>query len=719
LLGDIDFLKKPIEPQLFLTKPNRFVIDKISDAYGIQLDRNINAVDTLKFKVPYYRSENNRLVYNRYVDKLRELYHIRLNFGSSDFWFIITKITETSTENEEYKEIECNALPFELSYRNIKSYIAESKGAIYVLEEILADTRWVLDNVDPDFELSKRTFEFQDNTLLDCIYQVAETYNAAVEFDSENRSISLIKAQFHGQYRGSNFSDGNLLKSFDKESNTDEQITRIRPEGKDGMTINAVNPTGQSYIADYSYFMYPFQRDEDRNVIQSSYYMSDELCHAILDYSEKIESVQDQFADLTLQRNTASSNLSAKNAELTELKTELKVIEQIEDNQLTNNNKPVMFIETFSYDGSEITKLFNSLDRAFNYAVLCRVVDNTNITVKLDGLTKTVVADSWTVLGKLYDVISTAVQFTGIGNSDVYIQIVNISPSEFDTSGNEQAIIEKYCANNKRVQIVNKESEINNIKSQLTAIDNLIRGLQVLLSEENNFTPELLYELEDYVRYHDFKDDKYVYETDLYQAGKDELDRVRTPQLSMNVSIVNYLENIEQQGKWHTLRLGDESRIKYDRTNINVKAKIIGISYDFENSDIKLTIANVTRLDDDARKAEEYLQKTNYNSATLSANKEKWTRSITDVSDMSRLFDMFLDRLTEQINMSVNNTVVIDNRGITIFDPNDLLRFLRITSGVVGLTKSGGQRFETAISPDGCCREEVLHRVISNKGLTL
>ena len=62
------------------------------------------------------------------------------------------------------------------------------------------------------------------------------------------------------------------------------------------MSIQEVNITGQNYIEDFSYYMYPFERDENRNVLKhSAYGMSDDLCHAILDYNELLISKQGEF----------------------------------------------------------------------------------------------------------------------------------------------------------------------------------------------------------------------------------------------------------------------------------------------------------------------------------------------------------------------------------------------------------------------------------------
>lgn len=65
MLGDIDYLKKPYRPQLFLAKPNGSVISKISEAYDISQSISLSSVNELTFKIPLYLDVNHRLVPNK------------------------------------------------------------------------------------------------------------------------------------------------------------------------------------------------------------------------------------------------------------------------------------------------------------------------------------------------------------------------------------------------------------------------------------------------------------------------------------------------------------------------------------------------------------------------------------------------------------------------------------------------------------------------------
>lgn len=113
----------------------------------------------------------------------------------------------------------------------------------------------------------------------------------------------------------------------------DEVVTRLNITGKDGIVINSVNPTGQSYLDDFSYFLYPFKRDKNRNVITHSDYMDDDLCHAILDYNELVNKEGSSFhlllnqkRDLETQKTTQENKLfTLENIELQQILDKITV----------------------------------------------------------------------------------------------------------------------------------------------------------------------------------------------------------------------------------------------------------------------------------------------------------------------------------------------------------------------------------------------------------
>jgi len=697
---------KPIKPQYFICKPNREIIAKLSEAYNDKRYRKLNDIDELDLTIPYKIDVNHKLVKNRNIELLRERYLIKVVTGNAVDWFIIREISESAGDSETSKTIRCYSAAHELADKLIKSYSVESYHAEQVLRDILANTIWDIDYLDADFKLSYRAFDFPSNTVLEAILEVAETYNAIVHFDTDKRTVSMTKPELTGLNRGLTFSYGKYLNSMNKTTQSDEMVTRLSAIGNDGLGIQKVNPTGQNYIENFGYFMYPFERDANRNVLVSSYHMSDSLCHALLDYEQLIATKTGQFEAYLKQLKDREQQLNQLEVDLNRLKNNEAVVT---DTMLAQQFDGKMFFERYYHSGSSSRSF--SVDPVLAFAVMIKVDSSSGVSVQLNGQFKPTISNQWIMLGKVKDISTIQVQVSG-GNSGVFIQVANISLSEFNDNYNDGAIVERYSLDNKQNQIRLKEIEISNMTTLIKQVTDQIHDLQTTLIAENNFTPDQLQELNYFVIEREFQDDTYIDEQDLYDAALEKFKELQQPQLSIDVDIVNFLEIIEEQRNWGKLTLGDFVNIKYEPTNTYVTARISEISYDYEASTINLTLSNTKNVNDESTRIEKFLNNTKNTNITVDISKNKWGKAVVDTSEMSKLFENFWNKVTNDINMASNEFVTIDRKGITIIDPNDPLRFLRATHGVLGLTRSGGLRYETAISADGVIAEMVLGKII-------
>lgn len=717
MLGDINYNLKPTRPKIFLCKPNGDIVSKISEAYNINRKTALTELFSFSFNMPYYIEENNELARNRNIDLIKERFYIKLEIGSKIEWYIITKIIDSMSDQEDHKSIECIFLPQELADKTIASYSEESKNARQVLRDILSlQTSWSIGSIDPDFELTYRSWEFPGNSLLDAIFQVMERYNAIIEWNTENRTFDMVKPEFHGQNRLGTISHRKYLKTLNRETNAEQVVTRLIPKGKDGLGINRLTLNGSNYLEDFTYWMYPFERDSNRNVIKRSNYMSDSLCHALLDYQEKAKLYENEYQKLLEQLKDLTSLHSQKKVELNHLKNQLVSITQL---QLTQQFDGHMFFEKTTYEGYTKSISFN-IDSLYLYAVLIKIGDAAGKTVTINGQNGMLHSGQWIVSRKINAGVSNInVVISGAGTTDLFIQVARINKSEFDTSNNSYPIVQKYNFDNKEMEIAAKETEINAVQNALNSTSTQMANINTELSASKNFTQAQIKELDKYVVVQYFSDDTLFDDEDLFKEAKKKFDEIKIPQLSLKISIENFLNIIEEQGNWDKLLLGDKVIIKYEKFDLKIEAKIIEIEYDYENDEINLTIANFKNLNTNQEKLDKYIYNSNKATTIINDNKHKWDQAIVDVSETSKIFDNMWDKLTNQINMAANQTVIIDDKGITIVDHKDPLRFLRATNGVIGLTKSGGLRYETAISPDGVIAEQVLGKLILGQRVTI
>ncbi|MDH6674230.1 phage minor structural protein [Paenibacillus sp. LBL] len=730
-IGNIDRNIKPMNHKIFLLKPNRSTIGKINEAYDVAYSAKLGGINELTFRMPYDVDINHVLETNINADLVKERYLLRLEIGNLKEIFIITKINDDMEDDSDFKTITAYSLAYMLKDKMVRDIKLESKNAREALTVALSNTVWSIDYIDSDFELKYRQFEVSSKSVLDFIVEIAETYTALVEYNTLNCKVSLKKPNLVGTNKGLIFSYGKYLQSLGKESNSDEMVTRLKVFGSEGMSIQRVNPTGQNYIEDFSYFMYPFEQDNNGNVISHSYYMSDALCQALIRYNALIRSKQDYFKTLLTEKDGLLKTLTTLTQELTELDRQRDVILDIKDVQQADG---AFSIYNFLFYGGSMSKSMD-LNNIRKYVVLAKVSDNSNINISVNGLNSGLQNNQWSLVQRLQLTTLASINVTGgtTFGTDVKIQINQVTDDEFrgwkevlNPDGSytkvnitDGEILNKYGLDNKEVQIANKKAEIDNINKQIKVKDDAINALKNEISVQANFTPAQIVELNEYVIEKEFSDENIIDDEDLFEEAQKKFDELRLPQMVIEIDVVNFLECLEEQWNWRKLNLGDIITIKYEKLNIKVHAKIIQIDYDFENGTIKLTIANIKDIQTDAEKLMKYLYDSISTSTVVDMNKYKWDGTKTDLGEIDRIINSLWDKTKNELDMAANETVVIDKRGITIYDPNDPNKFLRATHGILGITDDGGNTYKHAITYFGIIGERIYGKIITGERVVI
>ncbi|MGI6227621.1 MAG: phage tail spike protein, partial [Peptococcales bacterium] len=326
IFAELDLTKKPLKPKMFLAKPDRTIIAVLPEAYAVKSIIRLGNINELTLFLPYELDNNHVLIRNHHVDLLRVRYLLKYKIGNYEEWYRIEKINDVEDEDGSRTEISLLSLGCELGDKIIRGYQKDSINAHEALEVALSGSAWNIDYIDSKFLVMYRSFEIPSATALDFVFNIAKTFNGIILFNTEHRTISLYSPENIGADTGFKVSYSKYLKSINRDYSGDEIVTRLRVYGKDGLTISRVNPTGTDYIEDYSYFMYPFERDEDRNVISHSEYMSDSLCHALLDYKDTVANYDGVFTTLLEQRGHKYNEITVATNELHSLKIDLSVV---------------------------------------------------------------------------------------------------------------------------------------------------------------------------------------------------------------------------------------------------------------------------------------------------------------------------------------------------------------------------------------------------------
>lgn len=340
--------------RIFLHKPNRDSLGEIKFFTVPQQKPELGKVNRLDFVIPYYfeqneyRNEdgnfNDGKKKNKYFDLVKERFLLKVKWLEHEEWYIVDDIVENADVNSDTKRVTAYSLPYEM--RGIRlfdwpgvlvhgEYRKESLLLEQVANNVLQQTMWKIKWIDPDLtgdNAKFRFFDFSDElTVLEALYEIAEEFQSIIEFDTENREIYFHHQDNYGRDKRYLLSHNRYLKTIQNEVKPNEIITRIVPVGKDGITINERNATGSPYLQDFSYYMQPFQRDEDGNVIKSSDWLSDSLCHALLDYSELVKQKEEEYADLLNVRELLIRDLSDKETEIFNTELELFIVQDLID----------------------------------------------------------------------------------------------------------------------------------------------------------------------------------------------------------------------------------------------------------------------------------------------------------------------------------------------------------------------------------------------------
>lgn len=329
---NIDRNLSPQKPKYFLAKPNmEIVANMTSYKYEDGGTFKLGNIDEINFTVPYYIDEDFKHIYNDDIDLIKEKMLIKMVLGTSVEWFIIDEIEETGDSSEELS-VTAYSLPYELTHKDIPVYEAIGVNATDALMDILEDTHyptaWKVEDVHYKFNNMYRSFDMSDTNALDAVFQIAEAFDALIKWNTETRRISFLDKESNGQgtYKGLSIDYGRLLRTFKRSRTSDEMVTRLYVSGNEGLGIHNVNPTGQSYIEDFSYYMYPFEMDANGNVLKSSHFMTDELCIALKRYEALIAQYAVQFKTLNQNRALLISQRNTSEAKLLELETQLDSI---------------------------------------------------------------------------------------------------------------------------------------------------------------------------------------------------------------------------------------------------------------------------------------------------------------------------------------------------------------------------------------------------------
>lgn len=341
-MHSVDILNIDKDFELMLCKPNKFPIGILSTAKITSIKRIIDNIDSLEFEINEMyddRFERVKKINNLYG----EIHEERLVQLNENEYFVIKSISEEKGDINK-KIVSASSLEQKLSRINVT---IENKMIVLLEEDVEEDqlaildllyqeTGWRVGHVD---ELVR--FDIVDSvkvkkvrwqeSVSDSWYSLltsvlADVFSYVALFNTKDKVIDFYSVDTLGENLGLCLSYDNYMKSVQKQTSSDNIVTRLTLSGKDEIDIRDVNPLGRDYVEDYSYFI----EKED---------MSIELINALSKHDVIVEKNQVRWEILSKSKSEKNNVLTKNNATFYALCEEIKVLISIRDAYEQNDDK--------------------------------------------------------------------------------------------------------------------------------------------------------------------------------------------------------------------------------------------------------------------------------------------------------------------------------------------------------------------------------------------
>ncbi len=166
-------------------------------------------------------------------------------------------------------------LTYNIDLSNIKLDIDEYNNLIndssIIYQILIKDILPLLaDFVNIPSKFIYRDLAFENDNLSSIFQQLEENYLCVFKFDNVNKTISIYSRESLNQDSMFILTPDNYVMDINYQPDFSKIITRLYIKGKDNLTIAGINPTGQTYIDDFSYFE-SFMSKELKDFLDSYY----------------------------------------------------------------------------------------------------------------------------------------------------------------------------------------------------------------------------------------------------------------------------------------------------------------------------------------------------------------------------------------------------------------------------------------------------------------
>jgi hypothetical protein len=254
----IDFSKVDLKeyPVLVLRNADGTAIQTLGYAFNTQLSIYYNEASTISFDIPAYvdgvkTPQYDSIVGMRIVDLA--------GWGQ----FVLSNPSIEMDGVKEIKKCKAYSLEYELTYKKISlnedvynfwNPVMPNMTIMGIIMSYLPS--WSIGQIDSDLTGKYRTFSIDNANLYNFIKSdVQQTFGCIFDFDTYNRKVNVKSVSSFTATSPVYISLDNLASDIKIEEDTENIFTCLDVNGADGVDIRSVNPLGTNKVYNLDYFM--------------------------------------------------------------------------------------------------------------------------------------------------------------------------------------------------------------------------------------------------------------------------------------------------------------------------------------------------------------------------------------------------------------------------------------------------------------------------------